>query len=512
MPLCILRHIFLARVLHCGQKRILGVRLGRRGIMLGNRSRGRFKNLPLGKLRQRRILCAVLVRLCFERGAKTGVNVFPACHQDRFALGGELLAAAIKNRRNGFILLRRGNGTQQLAADKGHQLLFALRQSIKAAASKGRRGDNRVMVGNLGAVDDAPDLRHKLRALHKGKHRQQRRSKVSCRLRHILGEVIAVGAGIGQEALFIQALCIVKGLLGGKAVNAVGFPLQGGKVKELRRQRSFLLLFERNANGLRRFASRFQRIRSGSVGNAFTFRVHAAAADMYDVVFFLVEHRNFSVALHQQIQRRRKHPSHIQGLVIQHGEKPRRIDTHKPICPRTAQRRLIQRVVFRSGSASGKALADGAVLHRGNPKTGKGLCASGLLIDKAETQLALAPGIAAVHHLGNVAAVQQFFQNGKLLFLAGSRGIFPCLRQNGKILIAPLFVSLVIAARVCHADKMPNAPRHQQSVAGKIPVFLLRSAQRKGNGLCHRGLFTNNQNTHSSFSCLSGSLALSASS
>ena len=182
---------------------------------------------------------------------------------------------------------------------------------------------------------------------------------------------------------------------------------------------------------------------------------------MYDVVFFLVEHHNFSVALHQQIQRRRKHPPHIQGLVIQHGEKPRRIDTHKPICPRTAQRRLIQRVVFRSGSASGKALADGAVLHRGNPKTGKGLCESGLLIDKAENQLALAPGIAA---------------------------------------------------RVCHADKMPNAPRHQQSVAGKIPVFLLRSAQRKGNGLCHRGLFTNNQNTHSSFSCLSGSLALSASS
>ena len=220
-----------------------------------------------------------------------------------------------------------------------------------------------MVVGNLGAVDDAPDLRRKLCALHKGKHRQQRRNKVSCRLRHILGEIIAVGAGIGQETLFIQALRIVKGLLGGKAVNAVGFPLQRSEVKELRRQRSFLLLFERNTNGLRRFASRFQRIRSSSVGNAFTFRVHAAAADMYDVVFFLVEHRNFSVALHQQIQRGRQHPSHIQRLVIQDGEKPRRIDTHKPVCPRTAQRRLIQRIVFRSGSASGKALADGAVLH-----------------------------------------------------------------------------------------------------------------------------------------------------
>ena len=363
MPLCILRHILLARVLHCGQKRILGVGLGRRGIMLGNRSRNRFKNLPLGKLRQRRILCAVLVRLGFERGAETGVNVFPACHQDRFALGGKRLAAAVKDRRNGFILLRRCNGAQQLAADKGHQLLFALRQSVKAVACKGRRGDNCVVVGNLGAVDDAPDLRHKLCALHKGKHRQQRRNKVGCRLRHILGEIIAVGAGIGQKTLFIQALRIIKGLLGSKAVNAVGFPLQQGKVKELRRQRGFLLLFERNANGLRRFASRFQRIRNGSVGNAFTFCVHAAAADMYDVVFLLVEHRNFSVALHQQIQRWRQYPSHIQGLMVQHREKPRRIDAHKPVCPRTAQRRLVQRVVFRSGSASGKALTDGAVLH-----------------------------------------------------------------------------------------------------------------------------------------------------
>ena len=88
-----------------------------------------------------------------------------------------------------------------------------------------------MVVGNLGAVDDAPNLRRKLRALHKGKHRQQRRNKVGCRLRHILGEIIAVSTGIGQKTLFIQALRIVKGLLGGKAVNAVGFPLQAGEVK-----------------------------------------------------------------------------------------------------------------------------------------------------------------------------------------------------------------------------------------------------------------------------------------
>ena len=59
------------------------------------------------------------------------------------------------------------------------------------------------MIGNLGAVDNTPDLRRKPHALRKGQHRQKRRNKVSRRLLHILGKKIAVCSRIGQQALFI---------------------------------------------------------------------------------------------------------------------------------------------------------------------------------------------------------------------------------------------------------------------------------------------------------------------
>ena len=155
------------------------------------------------------------------------------------------------------------------------------------------------------------------------------------------------------------------------------------------------------------FASRLQCICFGSVGNALTFRFHTAAADLHNIVFFFLKRGNLPVALHQQIQRWGKNAPHIQRLMVQHGEKPRCIDAHKPVRPRTAQRRLIQRIVFRSGSASGKALADGAVLHRGNPKTLERLSASCLFIDKAENQFTLAPGVAAVHQLRHIGAMHQ---------------------------------------------------------------------------------------------------------
>ena len=82
-----------------------------------------------------------------------------------------------------------------------------------------------MMVCYLGIVDNAPHLRGKLHALHKGKLWQQFRDKVSRRLFHVGSDVIAVRSRIGQQPLFVQGLGIIKGLLGSKAINSVGFPL-----------------------------------------------------------------------------------------------------------------------------------------------------------------------------------------------------------------------------------------------------------------------------------------------
>ena len=216
-----------------------------------------------------------------------------------FALYGKLLAAALKYGSDSFVHMVRSNRAKQLAADKGQQFLFAFCQSCKTSLCKLRCGQNCMMVRYLGIVDNAPHLRGKLHALHKGKLRQQCRDKVSRRLFHVGSDVIAVRSRIGQQPLFVQGLGIIKGLLGSKAINTVGFPLQGSKVIELRGLHGFLLFFQRSTNGLRMFASRLQGICFGSVGNALTFRFHTAAADLHNMIFFFLERGNLPVALHQ---------------------------------------------------------------------------------------------------------------------------------------------------------------------------------------------------------------------
>ena len=66
-----------------------------------------------------------------------------------------------------------------------------------------------------------------------------------------------------------------KGLLCGVTENAVRFPLQRGKVKELWRGCGFLLSGKGNAYRLSRFASPFQRVGFCLVRNPFACRVRA---------------------------------------------------------------------------------------------------------------------------------------------------------------------------------------------------------------------------------------------
>ena len=47
---------------------------------------------------------------------------------------------------------------------------------------------------------------------------------------HIIGQITAVRPGIGTQLLFIERLQIIQGLLGGKAAEPVGFPLQSGQI------------------------------------------------------------------------------------------------------------------------------------------------------------------------------------------------------------------------------------------------------------------------------------------
>ena len=89
-----------------------------------------------------------------------------------------------------------------------------------------------MVVAHLFAVQHPAKLRGQAKPRHKGKQRPQTGHKVFRRWQHIIGQILAVGAGIGQQLLFVKLLGIVKGLLGGKSKQAVCLPLQGGEVIE----------------------------------------------------------------------------------------------------------------------------------------------------------------------------------------------------------------------------------------------------------------------------------------
>ena len=60
------------------------------------------------------------------------------------------------------------------------------------------------------------------------------------------------------------------------------------------------------------------------------------------MIFFLVKQRDLRVTLRQHCQGRRLDTAHIQGAVIEDGEKAGSIDPHQPIRFLAAEGRLIQ--------------------------------------------------------------------------------------------------------------------------------------------------------------------------
>ena len=64
-----------------------------------------------------------------------------------------------------------------------------------------------------------------------------------------------------------------------------------------------------------------------------------------------------------------------------------------------------------------------------------------LFVDKSKNEFSLAPAVARIDNLGNVAALHKVFEYGKLLLLAAGNGKLPILRDNGEIVILPFSVT-----------------------------------------------------------------------
>ena len=118
-----------------------------------------------------------------------------------------------------------GGRHKQPCSGKGKDIFFTFRQRGKVGLCKLHSGDNGVVVGYLFTVQHPCKLRRKVYALHKRKLPAKQRDNARRRIAHVVGQKCVVRSRIGQELLFIQGLCKVKGLFCRISEQAVCFPL-----------------------------------------------------------------------------------------------------------------------------------------------------------------------------------------------------------------------------------------------------------------------------------------------
>jgi hypothetical protein len=112
-------------------------------------------------------------------------------------------------------------GAEQPHSDKVQNLLFRLREVRDVLLFKLDGGNNGMVVCDLGIVGNTPDVRLKADTGEQGQDGADSGNDTPRSTFHILGDILAVRPGIGQELFLIKGLHQIKGLLGGKAVVAV---------------------------------------------------------------------------------------------------------------------------------------------------------------------------------------------------------------------------------------------------------------------------------------------------
>ena len=349
LALGIIGHIFLARVFHRGQQRILGEVLGRRGFAGLDRC-GRYgKRLLFHHHRQRGRCLRLLLLIALPAGSKNG-----------FALGGEALTGTVHRNDRFCVAVGFIYGTEQAPCRQLQHLAFAQRQRGHVYLFRADGRDNSVVIGNFFAAAYlfGADGRRLLHAADSGSGGD----KAGDAALHIVGQEAAVGARVGTELLFIERLEIVEGLLRGIAEDAVGVALESGQVIEC--GRSLGLFFSFHAFDHRRLALAGIGDSVGVLSVLHSVCCGRKAAIKLDgVERFCHKCGDLRLTLYQQRQRGRHDAPDVQCAAIRQGEIPCGVDAYQPIGLGAAEGGLMQAVIVAPDSKLLEAAADGVILH-----------------------------------------------------------------------------------------------------------------------------------------------------
>ena len=303
--------------------------------MLGNGNLRAVKSLPFGEVRER--AAVPILRLFFQEGTENAVDLPPAFGEDALALCGEGLTAAVKGSRERLIHIRLRRRAQQTAADQKKQLTLAQGQGGDIRFLDLHRGNDGVVVGYVLVGDHGLHQRKEVAAAIKGRQLCRQMDHAGGRFRHIGGQIPAVRAGIGQQLFFVEALSVVKGLLRRVAKQPVRLPLQGGEVIELRRLVLLLLTGDGGTGDGSALAHGRRLLRLRRIGESLRHRLRAGQGQAHMMILLLLEQRDLRVPRRQKGQGGRLNTAHIQGAVIEDGEKAGGVDPHQPVSPLAAE-------------------------------------------------------------------------------------------------------------------------------------------------------------------------------
>ena len=251
--------------------------------------------------------------------------------------------------------------TQQAGADEMEQVAFAGRQGIDALRLSGHCGgwDDGEVVADFAVIHNPFGMRVQFQ----GGCERQRTAHAGSQFRqfllHVLRQIPAVRARVGQQLLLVQALGVIQRLLGSKAEQPVGILLKCGQI--IQQRRIFAALPARNLlhHCIRRLVAAFQQGTGfGQVIHAFRLCGKRFSFELHGKERRGVKVSNRRFPLHQHRQRRTHDAPRRKRPPVQQRIQARGVDANQPIRLRAAQRRPIKIVIVAHGLHPANGLAN----------------------------------------------------------------------------------------------------------------------------------------------------------
>ena len=203
-----------------------------------------------------------------------------------------------------------------------------------------------MVICHLGIVDYPPDIM--LMVCRQQPGPGQLLQQLLCRLSHILGDIPAVRAGVGNQPCFIELLQRIQCFQCRISAQPVGFPLQGGQIHQLRRLLDDCFLGHSGHIPVGAPAALHQFL-GLSFGGNFSRPGKASKVGSDNKILDRLEVCYFPIPLYHQCYRWCLHPAHRQSPVIDLGVQTGQVHSDHPIGLLAASCRFIQQIIVLSG-------------------------------------------------------------------------------------------------------------------------------------------------------------------